>query len=161
MSNSDWILLCTLLVVAWYAWEARKSAHAIEKQNEINILPFFSIEFVKNESGQERLYIENIGNGTALNISYNVTNSLNNVSVEISGVPILKKGQSKRLNEELVLEGTRHGIELVTYHFTYGKNPIELKIVICFEDICGKKYKQAIIADKDGIKPQKIEKTSR
>jgi len=149
------ILAATFIAVCWYAWEARKTAKEIAKQNDIQLMPFFAIILDRDDN----LLIKNAGKGIALNINYNVldiTKKYENISIEFKDIPILEPSSTQIIQHKMVKDGKELKVPFGYEFLTYGDNPMRLKIVVVFEDVLGNKYSQEIFADKAKISPHKI-----
>ena|SRR3989339_411439 len=160
ISISDMISFAAFLAVLWYAWEARMTAKEIEKQNRVQLAPFFIIDFAPNEKGQERLYIKNVGNGVAININYEVTDTKTdpkaNIEIIFNGLFSLESKQRLEVDNNFYWADDPLNISLVKNHLTAADSIMELIIKIRFEDILGNKYIQEITANKNGIRPHNI-----
>lgn len=155
-------MLITAGFVYWYAKEAKRSADAIRQQNDLQLMPFFSLICDKDKPDEESWSIKNIGAGIALNIKYNIvdlTDKYAEVTFNIDDISILEPAETKQIKPQIRFKVGATKIPLIFEHLTDEKLQLRLKIIIRFNDIFGNKYSQEIFADKNGIRPDPIRKS--
>jgi len=162
------LLVISAILIFWYAKEARRQAEAMMLNNDVQLVPYFSIvfELLGSESSEQlaRPFIINIGKGIATNVKIGLAKKPKaipkDVDLELNVIPSFKSEHKKELTNQFFWgDANIPNINLAWGDFTRKENPLELDLNIIFENIFGHKYSQIIKIDKNGVSPQKIEKS--
>ena len=97
ISTGDIVLIITVGVVFWYAWETRQ----MRKEQSI---PFISVNFeeydIKLGTRRDRFLVRNGGKGTAMNVDFRASQSIEGKMPIFKRIEILPPGGE----EELIIE---------------------------------------------------------
>jgi hypothetical protein len=135
------LLIISAGLIAWYAWEARRTANKMEEQNELQLLPYFNIE-IRSTTDLTQNILLNIGKGIALNINFE-----NNSERNFPEIAILKPGEEQFLSK---IDWFKDLLENKTTYFDTSV------VTVFFDNIKGQRYSQKIIIKNWLAKPQKV-----
>jgi hypothetical protein len=101
ISLSDLILFITFIAICWYSWETRKMRKEIVSQTKIQSTPFISV-FENGEwfSPPYEWCIRNDGEGTAIQIHFQVVGDYEKALPTFKQIQTLPKGERETLEIE-------------------------------------------------------------
>lgn len=92
------VLTVTLIVLCIYAWDTKKMQRVNTKQMQLGIKPLISIE-TRDKGNTYWVLVKNIGNGTAINIEFDLMklDELSGVTYWFPFIQSLKAGEEREI----------------------------------------------------------------
>ena len=140
-----WIGVLNIVILAWTAIEAKRSAVASSKATELKLLPLIVLHYKKGSGSEGESYvIENLGEGVAHNIRidpptliFTDTQEIWEFRMKIPGTNILSKGENKIIDMKTIINTREKYFDVFA---RYALHAFKFSPIIKFSNVFGEKY---------------------